>query len=285
MNWNDIQLFALTARSSSFTHAAQGTDLSAVSLARRITALEDKLGIRLFLRGTRGVSLTPEGKALLAKAEAAATCMEAWLETASRFKTTGWSSPIRITGTEPVIADLVAPRIHLLLVAHPELKVELNVSNDVVSLSAHSAEIALRFANPRGNSLKVGKVAQFQLALFKSPDYAEPFETARFIGYDGKYGDIPEVAWMRAQGFDDRMVLRSSSTAALVQAARSGLGIALLPRAIASLYGDLEEVLYTPTVAKRNLWMMAQPDMAKVPEIRKVMDWLATALRSAATLR
>jgi len=281
MTWDDVQLFALVARAGSFTDAAKSSRLSAVSIARRITALETDLEVKLFLRGTKGVLLTPAGTSLRAKTDTATTGMNDLIDAAQRLKLTGWSSPIRITSTEPIIADLVAPRVHELVQAHPELMLELNVSNDVVSLLSHEAEIALRFAKPKGNSLKVRKVAEFRLALFRSENYETPLSRARFIGYDDTYGAIPEIVWMREQGFSERMILRSSSTSALVQATRSAIGIALLPSFIAKRYPDLIEVPYVPAIAKRNLWMMTHPDVAKIRETKLVMQWLATAFRSA----
>jgi DNA-binding transcriptional LysR family regulator len=262
----------LVAHAGSFTNAAKRSRLSAVSIARGITSLEVSLGIKLFLRGTKGVVLTQAGRSLLARTDAAAVSMNDLIDAAQRLKITGWSSPIRITSTEPIIAEL----IH----AHPELILELNVSNEVVSLSSHGAEIALRFAKPKGNSLKVRKIAEFKLALFKSVNYDTPLSDARFIGYDDTYGDIPEVIWMREQGFSERMILRSSSTSALLQATRSAIGIALLPNFMAERCTDLKEIPYMPAIAKRDLWMMTHPEMAKIREIKLVMQWFASAFKA-----
>lgn len=279
MDWNDIRLFLKVAESGSFTAAAKGGPRSAVSIARRISAMENDLGVKLFLRGTGGITLTMQGQLLLEKAKPTKPHLEDVIEAARSLKTRGWLKPIRISGTEPVIAEMVAPHVAGILQTDPQLRLELNVSNDVVSLSEHGAEIALRFGQPIGNSLKVRRVAQFSFAFYRASEYQEPFEQAAFVGYDDTYGDIPELRWMVEQGLMQRMTLRSSSTRAILNAARSGAGLALLPRCIAENHPGLVEDPYPVSLPNRDLWMLTHKDTARVTEIRAVTQWLSQVLK------
>ena len=119
----------------------------------------------------------------------------------------------------------------------------------MVSLAAREADVAVRFAKPVGDSLIVRNLPPFDLGLFAAKSYLAGRRPAsldlrreRLLGFDASYGRIAEVAWMEESGLAGAVVVRSSSTRALINAARAGAGVALLPRLLARPIATLVEI-------------------------------------------
>jgi DNA-binding transcriptional LysR family regulator len=274
--WHLFQLFDIVARTGSFAAAAGAAGLSAVSLARRIDTLEHELDAVLFLRGPAGLTLTEAGQRLHLRLAAALDRMaedEADLRHVARV---GDVAPVRVSATEPIIAELLAPALPDLMSLMPRLTVELQVADAVVSLPRREAEVAVRLARPKGDSLLVRRIARLGMGVYRRPGSSP--EEAEVIGYDDKYGDIAEVQWLRVAGLRPR--IRMSSTRGILQAVRAGAGIAVLPDVLA--LPGLVTVPGLPPVPPRDVWLMVHRDVARRAEVRKVMHWILRAFRTAA---
>jgi DNA-binding transcriptional LysR family regulator len=275
--WDALRLFGLVAREGSFSGAAGAAGLSAVSLARRVQALEADLGVVLFLRGPSGVTLTEAGRALFEQSAKAAAAMAEVEGAARRLGRTMPSAPVRVSATEPVIAEILAPALPGLLARSEAPAVDLTVADAVVSLSQHAAEVAVRLARPEGDSLKVRRLARLDMGLFRLAGT----DGAAVIGYDDKYGEIAEVRWLRQAGLEGRVRVRTSSTRAILAAVAAGAGIGILPVWLAARVPGLVPVPGHPPVPPRDIWMMVHRDVARRPEVRRVMQWIITAFRAA----
>ncbi|MCX7301213.1 MAG: LysR family transcriptional regulator [Rhodobacterales bacterium] len=274
-----MNLFARVAAAGSFLAAAEREKRSAATLARGIGALERDLGYPLFLRGRSGVTLTEKGIALLALVAPLTGEMDL-LETAARgLASAAAIQPVRITGTEPVIAEIIAPAVSGLLRDLPDLKIDLHITNALVNLTRYDAEIALRLVEPAGNSLLTRRLALFSLALYRHESL--PADQAGVIGYDLSLGVTPEVRWVRDAGFEDRVRLRSSSTRTLLNAVKAGAGMAVLPDIIAESVPGLVRVEGLPRVQPKPLYMIVHRDVARRPEVRALMRWLVRLFRNA----
>ncbi|MEM7213919.1 MAG: LysR family transcriptional regulator [Pseudomonadota bacterium] len=270
--WSNIELFLIVAEHGSFTKAAEVLGISAVTLARRISRLEDELGITLLFRGKTGVSLSPEGQTFLDSVSPVADLLtRTVLETQRRTKD-ALTSPVRISATEPIIADFLAPAFSKLIDKNV-VPVEFRVENNPVNLARYEADIALRFARPSGDSLLVRRVCTFKMGVWKHPDYSSDKRPVRFVGYDDKYGDIPERVWLRSAGLEDKIVLQTSSSRSILEVVRSGAAIGILPVVIATGH-DLQRADGFPPVAPRPLWMMMHRDVAKRDAVRRTRDWI-----------
>jgi hypothetical protein len=116
----------------------------------------------------------------------------------------------------------------------PDIRIDLSATTDVVSLAAREADIAVRFARPVGDSLIVRKLPAVELGLFAAKSYLAGRRPAdldlrreRLLGFDSSYGQIVEVAWMKASGLDRSVVVHTSSMRALINAVAAGSGVAL----------------------------------------------------------
>lgn len=278
--WDNVRLFVALADKASFTGVAKDMGMSAVTCARRIDQLEAKLGTTLFLRGKSGVRLAAAGEAFLDLVGPVAKDMTAMMALAERLSDAPDRTPVRISGTEPVLAEIIAPHLGQLVSANPELHIHLRTENATVSLSEYEAEIALRFARPEGNSLRVRKLTTYQMGVWSHAQNDTAFGDGPFVGYDDTFGNIPERRWLEDVGVADRATIRTSSIRAMLNVIRSGHAMGILPDRLATRYGDLKRVGTAPAVPGRPLWMLMHPDVARQKSVRTVADWITGLMKS-----
>ena len=119
---------------------------------RRIAGLERELRLRLVDRRPDGACLTRHGRIIAGLAQVATDHTAEILRTAVVLRE-GLTEPVRVSATEPLVAEILAPALPTLWARHPELRVDLKVSNELVSLARREADIAIRMARPVGDSL------------------------------------------------------------------------------------------------------------------------------------
>jgi DNA-binding transcriptional LysR family regulator len=288
MNWDDLRVFCATAQGRTLSAAAQGLGTSIATVTRRITALEAALGFRLFDRAPGGIALTTQGRAFFERASAAAAAIDGVGRLAVALRASQWSEPIRVSATEPIISEILAPALPKLLASSPEIRIDLSSTSDVVSLAAREADVAVRFARPVGDSLIIRRLPSLDLGLFAAKSYLAGRRPAsldlhqeRLLGFDASYGRIAEVVWMETSGLDGAIVARSSSTRALTNAAVAGAGIAILPCLLARPFPGLVEIPPPRPIPPRVAWLVTHRDLRRARPLRLVRDWIVAAFRVA----
>lgn len=288
MDWDDVRVFCAVAREPTLSAAARRLGASVATVARRITGLEAALGVRLLDRARQGITLTTHGRALFERAANAAAAMEDLGRLGAALQVNAWPDPIRISATEPIISEVLAPALPKLLAAVPDIRVDLSSTTDVVSLAAREADVAVRLARPVGDSLFIRRLPPFELALFASRSYLAgrrpdslDLQRERILAFDASYGRIAEVVWIEESGLAPSVVVRSSSTRALIQAAAAGAGIALLPRMLVRAFPALVEIAPPIPIPKRAAWLVTHRDLRRARPLRLVRDWIVDAIAAA----
>jgi DNA-binding transcriptional LysR family regulator len=291
MNWDDLHLFLRVARSASMSAASGPLKLSVATIARRLEAFERQLGVTLAKRTPRGLILTAAGEALRQKAEACQAQM-AEIERFAASLGKGEAEPfLRLSATEPVIAEIFAPRLAHLAAGGTPIRVELRVENAQISLALNDADIAIRLARPTGDSLMAKRLKPLAMGLFGQRDYLAGIATregpdlrrASFISYDDSYGRIAELRWIEEQGFATQVRIRTSSTRGMVNAVAAGAGLAILPKVFALRHADLVEIRHAghPPVPDRHVWIVWHRSLGRRPVIRRVIGWIEACFREA----
>src|SRR3954468_13478363 len=127
-NLNDLLAFLAVARERSFTRAAAKLGLSQSALSHTVRALEERLGIRLLTRSTRGVSPTEAGERLLRTVGPRFEEIEAELAAVTELRDKP-AGTIRITSGEHAAHAVLWPKLEPLLPQYPDLKLEINVDH------------------------------------------------------------------------------------------------------------------------------------------------------------
>lgn len=287
MNWDDLLLFLKVAHSPSMNRAARSLGLPVASVARRLDALEGALGAKLMKRTPRGWSLTSQGQALLARSsgvQAQAAAIERFVD---EIKNKRLDDLVRVSATEPVVAEMLAPRLSNFLRANPNVLLELRTANEQVALALNDADVAVRLVRPDTNSLMSKRIATLEMALFARPDAAPidnsmPLKQAVIIGYDDSYGRIAERLWVERAGLEQQVRARMSSTRGLVSAVAAGAGWAVLPRIFAEPRGLVAiKMDALPPVPAREIWLVWRKDVHEAPAAKAVRAWIEACFAHA----
>lgn len=223
--------------------------------------------------------MTAEGENILRFAKAGASQFDEIERAAKALSSRGFQQSIRISATEPIAADVLAPRLPSLMHAFPDIKIELAISTDNANLNMGEADIALRLANPKDDGIIARRLTAIHLGLFCSREYLAGRDPAsinlkqeRLLWLNSAYGPIPENRWLTSQGLDSNVVLRSSSTRALLQAASAGSGIAMGAPSVAKK-ADLIEVP-SRGLPSRQPWLLFHRSNKNSESHRVVRDWI-----------
>ena len=282
----DLDALVALARHGTLSAAAKRRGVAVSTLSRRIEAAEIRLGLKLVDRRARGARLTEAGAHIAAAAAPLSGQLDRVAQLAAALAAGAVLRPVRLSATEFIVSDVLAPQLPALLGGPTPIAVELRSEADVVSLAARDADIAVRMIRPTGASLMIRKQRPVTLSLYVSRAYLGPrapgaldLAAEALLAYDDSYGALPETAWIAAAGLSQRVVLRSGSTRALLTATLAGAGIALLPDVIASRHADLVALTGTPRIPPRTPYITWHRDLGHDPHIRRVADWASACFQ------
>src|SRR5207248_1229647 len=245
-DWSDLRYFLELSRSGTLAAAARKLGVDYTTVGRRLAALEQDLGAKLFERTPEGLILTEAGESIRAAAEEmeeAALLVEQRALGADR-KLAG---VVRVATTE-MLGQLVAlPAVRALHERHPQIRVDLATGAARLDLSRREADVALRYVRPEGGELvsrRAGRVAQ---AAYASRGYLashpRPLPGRGLAGHDAVALTPPLHTARATIGGEDfreaRVVVRVNNSLALRQAVVLGLGIGELP----CILGDADREL------------------------------------------
>lgn len=170
MDTDHAAVLVWAAQAGSLSAAARRLGILPMVATRRLAALERELGVRLMQRTTRSLSLTPEGEAFLPYAQAVVDSAEAG-RAAAKQGVAGAAGLLRVQAPVAFGRRVILPMIPALLDAHPGLKVDLDLNDAVVDLVAAGADLAIRIAVLRDNSLVARHLAPTRRILCAAPSY------------------------------------------------------------------------------------------------------------------
>jgi DNA-binding transcriptional LysR family regulator len=143
---NDLAAFEVVAREGNFTRAASTLGMSQSALSHAMRGLEDRLKVRLLARTTRSVSTTEAGEILLRALRPALEDIASGLAQVGALGATV-AGPLRITATKNAITAIILPALPGFLAAHPNVRVELIVDDNLTDIVANRFDAGIRFGN------------------------------------------------------------------------------------------------------------------------------------------
>jgi len=290
--WDDIRHFLAVARGGSTLAAARALKVSQTTTARRVAALEARLGAALFERRQAGYALTEAGAALLPQAEAVAAAAGAF-DLAAGALARDAGGTVRLSAGTLFAITILPPLLRDLHDAHPGVRIELDTSDELRDLAAGEADVALRTVEqPTGAGLVGRVVAPGDWAVYCSHGYAEahgrPHRRAELRGHAFIGGGEPKIwriyqAWLAENGLEDAVTMHLGSSAGLLSAVRAGAGLAALPCLVADREPELIRCLPpSPHVPSGALWLLTHERVRHAPRVRTVLDFLGPRLAGLA---
>jgi DNA-binding transcriptional LysR family regulator len=174
MNVKHIELFIVLAETCNLSRAARRLGMSAMTVSRHLAQLEKDLGVRLFQRTTRAVSLTSEGEEFLPYAR---TITEAEQSARVMFNNeiAGASGLLKMSAPSGIGRRNILPLLPELMKKNPKLKIDLNLSDDVVDIVGQGYDVAIRVAPLKDSNLIAHKLSNNPRILCASPEYISQY--------------------------------------------------------------------------------------------------------------
>ncbi|MFG1373907.1 LysR family transcriptional regulator [Xanthobacter oligotrophicus] len=284
LDWEDARFFAALARHGSLSATARALGVNHATVARRVAAMEQALGEKLFERRPDGYALTPAGTRALEAADAMEKAARRLLRAQEERPLGGL---VRIAAT-PSLADLyLVPRLAALAQRHPAIDVEIVSERRLASLARREADIALRLGAPKDADVIARHLATLAFGYYGTPDWRGRIvagEAPVFVGFDEANAHLPEAAFLARHFSRARLAVRANTQSTQAIAARAGHGIALLPHFIAAGEGALVTVPITPLPPTRDLFLLTNRLSADDRAVRAVRDFLADLFHADAVL-
>lgn len=165
-----LAIFASVAEAGSFSSAARKMKLSTSVVSHHVSGLEARMGVALFYRSTRSLSLTPEGeKVLPAARRVVASASEAFDLLAE--DTEQLSGTLRITMPTFGTHTDVHQRVWQFAKAHPMVRFSLRATDRPVDLVREGLDLGIRLGQLSDSTLKVRRIGSFRRVLVGAPDY------------------------------------------------------------------------------------------------------------------
>ena len=240
MELDSLSTFAGVARSGSFaSHAREkGTDPSSVS--RQMAALEDELGVRLFERTTRRLSLTEAGRVYLDRIGPLLEELAA-AKDAANDSVADPSGVLSVTTSVAFGERWLMPRVASFREAYPKIRLDLRLTDAVVDIASEGIDVALRLGPSVEGALVASKLFNTHYQVVASPDYLARHGTPQNLSdleqHTGLFfslpGIRPEWRFRKSEAAATQLAapkagITISNALALRRAALDGLGIALL---------------------------------------------------------
>ena len=280
-----LQAFAVAARTGNLTRAAAHLHLTVSALSHQLKKLEDRLGRRLFERGPRGVSLTPEGQRLL---DAVGPQLDS-IERALGNLRVRASDSLTLSVLPSMASSWLIPRLGSFAARHPEVQISLHSNVSVVDFSAEPIDAALRFGPGGWPGVTADLLFHDWLTPVASPQLLETHGRPELteIGRWPLLGD-PSDRWRiwfdRFGGTAPKRYAASfNDSEMLLRAAAEGLGIALGRMTLAQALMDAGRVVTLTECRLRSdfsHYLVYPPRSADHPGLKLFRTWL---LEEAAT--
>jgi DNA-binding transcriptional LysR family regulator len=217
LDWDDLRYFLAVQRARTLAGASAKLGINATTVGRRLSALEEQVGARLFDRTPTGYLLTASGQDLVERAErmeAEALAAERSVVGADQRR----GGIVRVSVTEMLATRFVAPQLARFHDAYPEITLELNCTNRSVHLGRREADIALRLSRPHEDNVVTRQLGKIPLCLYAARSYVDTWGAPgdperslhghRVLMFADSRGFRVENQWLDQRRDGARVVLR-----------------------------------------------------------------------------
>jgi DNA-binding transcriptional LysR family regulator len=272
---NALRAFEAAARHASFTHAAEELHVTQAAVSHQVKALEEKLGVALFVRRPRGLEITSEGEALLPDLRDAFDRMTNALERVGRKANSG---TLNVSLVTTFALGWLVPRLHRFQAKHPEIEVRMTTSQKRVDFAREDVDCAIRFTvqpEPDLHAPLCGK---------RYRDKLKTLDDLKRVPFIDMTHDPEWAIWLRAVGLGDfkpKRVLTFDSTMIAVEAAMEGAGVAVGPPQLfreelaeGRLFQPFEQIVDSG----KAWWFVCPPASVSRPKTKAFEEWLIEEL-------
>ena len=286
VSWELYRSFLAVLTEGSLSGAGRSLDIAQPTVGRHVAALERALGTALFTRSQTGLLPTESALLLRTYAEAMSNSVAA-LERAASGQGSGVRGVVRVTASEVIGVEVLPPILAQLREKHPDLQLELMLSNRMQDLLQREADIAVRMTRPTQELLIARRIGLVGLGLHATRQYVKRHgapETPADLQHHALIGFDQPTAFIRAAGNSlpgfqrEVFAMRANSDLAQLALIRSGAGIGICQVAIGKRDG-LVRLLRKQFSLQLDTWIAMHEDLRNSPRCRVTFDALVAGLQ------
>jgi DNA-binding transcriptional LysR family regulator len=285
-DWEWYRSFLSVMERGSLSGAARALGLGQPTVGRHIDGLERALSLKLFTRSFDGFA--PTDAALELKPYAAGlSATAAALRRAADSHGEGIRGTVRLTASEVIGVEVLPPILANLRRAHPELSVELMLSNRIDDLLHREADIAVRMLPPAQAALVAKRIGGIELGMHAHRSYLDRFGTPKtlqeldghtVIGFDRENEMIRRLQKQFGAFARSSLAFRADSDLAQLAAIRAGFGIGICQSALAKRDANLVRILPRKFSLALDTWIAMHEDMRGSPRCSVTFSALAEGI-------
>lgn len=285
-DWQLFRTFLEVVRAGSLSRAARTLGQTQPTTGRQIAALEKELGATLFTRTPEGLSPTEAGLRLIPSAQSMAAAAEEALRAASG-EVGEERGTVRITASEIVGGEILPSILADFHRLHPQISLEVALSNHNEDLLRGDADIAVRMVRPTQGALVAKQVGRVDVGLYGHRRYLQVQPMPKklhdlchhaLIGYDRDQSFARMVEWMGVPLTRDMFAFRCDSDREQLAALRAGIGIGASQLGIAKRDKNLVPVLHDQLIYPMDVWVAMHRDSRTNRRIRLMFDHLVAEM-------
>lgn len=284
MDWDDFRLVQAIATHRSLAGAAAALGINQSTVFRRLGALEERLGTRLFERHRTGYAPTAAGEEMVALAERMAEDITGFERRVSGrdLRPTG---ELRVTTAHTMLTHLLIPVLATFRRTHPGIRLDLVISETELNLSKRDADVAIR-ATDRPPDVLVGRrLAEIAWAVYGAPGVIggrrfDPAEARLYdwVGFAANLAGLKAAKWLAQHVEPARQVLTLSNVLGLTEAAAAGIGLAMAPCFLGDATPGLTRLTAPDPTLASGLWALTHPDLRTTARVRVFLDHVASEI-------
>lgn len=292
LDWDKLRIFHTAAESGSFTHAAEKLGMSQSAVSRQISALEDDLGLKLFIRHARGLVLTEVGEQLFRTAHRMHWELQQ-VETQMSESQDVPTGPLIVTTTVGIGSTWLSSRLDEFLKLYPLIQLEIRLNDAELDLAMREADVAIRLHRPNQSEMIQRKLFTVHNHFYASEGYVaengmpknvEDLDNHRIVSFGEPVpsflGDINYLERLgRADNSPRRASLKVNAIYGMLQAAQAGIGIAMLPDYVTERADGLVRVLNEIQIPEYEAYFVYPPALKSSKRVGVFRDFMVGKAR------
>ncbi|WP_437275040.1 LysR family transcriptional regulator [Sorangium sp. So ce375] len=290
MDWDDVRHFLALARTGSVRAAGSMLGVSHSTVARRVEALETRLGVKLFDRHRDGYLLTDAGNEMVSGAERVEREMAA-LERGIAGQDARLGGPVRVTCTDPFIAKILLRALAGLCERHPGIELELDADAKNLDLSKREADVAVRALLPGASPPEhlIGRrLAPITVCNYVATAHAaelDPERGARLARWLGSSAHRIAKELVASSSYPEVSMWGTfESIAIMMEAAHAGLGLVMLPTYAGDPEPGLQRLAKPDLRHVADFWLLSHRDLRDNARLRAAREGIIAAVTERAAL-
>lgn len=289
LDWDDLRYALAIADAGSLNGAAQALEVRHTTVLRRLNALEQRLGARLFERRRQGYAPTEAGELMAAQAREMQPAI-ADMQRRILGRDLELQGSLRLTTAYVAMLYLLPEPLAAFSRKHPGIEVEVSENSALVDMSRRDADVALRMSREVPEHLVGRRLGELHMRVYAKrgakglPQSIKPLERLcrdyPWIGFDrerrGRFFD----RWMLEHVPPGQVVMRLDLLHPAAAMARTGLALALLPTLVEAYEPELQPVSEVLDDVHTPVWLLTHPDLRNTARVRAFMQEVGAALEA-----